>query len=166
MAKQNLKMAQKKKNKKMYDRKVERREYCAGDQVLVLQPLINSPFQAKFFGPCNVVRRVSEQKYMVETPNKKKSVKVCHVNSLKPYFACGDTLVSDRLVLVAGTGPEEEMYDKVVLQPRLKNSESLAKLDSLLEHLDETKRKQLIEIIQAYPDLFSDTPYMHQLNRA
>lgn len=44
-------------------------------------------------------------------------------------------------MLVAGTGQEKEMYD-VVLQPRLKNSETLARLDSFLEQLDETKQKQ------------------------
>lgn len=83
---------------------------------------------------------------------------MCHVNLLKPYLACDDSLVSNRPVLLACAGPEEEMYGDVVLQPRLKNSETLARLESVLEQLDETKRKQLIGIIHAYPGLFADTP--------
>ena len=159
LVKQNLQMAQKK-MKQLFDRKVERREFCAGDQVLVLQPLIESPFQAKFFGPCNVVRRVSEQNYLIEMPNKRKSVKVCHVNLIKPYFArdVSDGVVPDNPVLVAGTVQEEEMAGDVVLQPRFKNSETLARLDSLLGQVDEDKRNQLVGLIQAYPGLFSDTP--------
>lgn len=86
MAKQNLKMSQKK-MKQLFDRKVEQRKFCAGDQVLVLQLVVDSPFQAKFFGPCNVVHRVSEQNYLIKMPNKRKSIRMCHVNLVKPYFA-------------------------------------------------------------------------------
>lgn len=157
LAKQNLKMAQKK-MKQLYDRKVEHREFSAGDQVLVLQPLIESPFPAKFFGPCNVVRRLSEQNYLIEMPNRRKSVKVCHVNLLKPYLTCDNGVTQESSVLVAGTVPEQEMHGDVVLQPRLKNSETLARLESFLRQLDDTKRRQIVEIIQAYPGLFSDTP--------
>ena len=93
-------------------------------------------------------------------PNKRKSVKVCHVNLIKPYFArdVSDGVVPDNPVLVAGTVQEEEMAGDVVLQPRFKNSETLARLDSLLGQVDEDKRNQLVGLIQAYPGLFSDTP--------
>lgn len=94
--------------------------------MLVLQPLVESPFQAKFFGPCNVVRHVSEQNYLIEMPNKRKSVKVCHVNLLKLYLArdVSTDVVEDTAVLVTGTALEEELPSDVVLQPRLKNLSS------------------------------------------
>ncbi len=158
LAKQNLQVAQKK-MKQLFDRKVERREFCAGDQVLVLQPLIESPFQAKYFGPCSVVRRVSEQNYLIEMPNKRKAVEICHVNLLKPYFAHDvPTEVTDTPVLVTGPAVEEEMSSDVVLQPRLKNSESLAKLDSLLGQVEGNRQGQLVDLIKSYPGLFGDTP--------
>lgn len=53
-------------------------------------------------------------------------------------------------MLLGGTGHEKEMYGDVVLQP--KTSETLARLHSPAE----TKQKQLVGIIQAYPGLFSD----------
>ena len=71
LAKQNLQMAQKKK-KQLFDRKVEQREFCAGGQVLMLQALTESPFQAKFFSPSNVIRRVSEQDHL------------CHSSVIQP----------------------------------------------------------------------------------
>lgn len=48
--------------------------------------------------------------------------------------------------------------DHAVLQGRLKNSESLCKLDVLLGHLSESKQADLCEIIGSFPCLFGDTP--------
>jgi len=45
-----------------------------------------------------------------------------------------------------------------VLQVRLKNSEALKSLPSVLGHLDEGKRNELVSLINRYPVLFSDTP--------
>uniref|UniRef100_A0A667ZA24 Gypsy retrotransposon integrase-like protein 1 n=1 Tax=Myripristis murdjan TaxID=586833 RepID=A0A667ZA24_9TELE len=158
MAKEKLQASQKK-MKKLFDRRVEQREFSAGDQVLVLLPLVDSPFQAKFCGPCNVVRRVSEQNYLIEMPNRRKATKVCHVNLLKPYYV--REAVQGSPALVANTSVfthEEEVMSEAVLQPRLKNSETLVNLNTLLGHLDDNKRNQLVEVIQSYPCLFSDTP--------
>lgn len=65
----------------------DRREFSIGDQVLVLLPHVKTLYQATFFGPCNVLRKVSVQNYLVEMPNKRKDNKICHINLLKPYFA-------------------------------------------------------------------------------
>jgi len=46
----------------------------------------------------------------------------------------------------------------VVLQPRLKNSKTLAKLGSMFGQVDADKRSQLVDLIQTYPGIFSDTP--------
>ena len=45
-----------------------------------------------------------------------------------------------------------------MLQVRLKNSEALKSLPSVLGHLDEGKRNELVSLINRYPVLFSDTP--------
>lgn len=86
MAKTHLESSQKK-MKRLYDRRVERREFSPGDQVMALIPLAGSPFQAKFSGPYMVVRKVSELNYLIETPDRRKSVQLHHLNLLKPYFA-------------------------------------------------------------------------------
>lgn len=69
MAKQKLKLSQNK-MKKLFDHKIELREFSPGDKVLVLLPLADSRFQAKFFDPCNVICCVLEQNHLNEKPNK------------------------------------------------------------------------------------------------
>lgn len=75
-----------------YDRRTACQEFRPGDQVLVLTPLVNSPFQAKFTGPYTVAEKLSDLNYMVATPGRRRSVRFCHVNFLKPYY---ERVVSD-----------------------------------------------------------------------
>lgn len=93
-------------------------------------------------------------------PNKRKTVKVCHVNLLRPYFECDVSadVVTGVPVLVTSSAVQDDMSGEVVSQPRLKNSESLAKLGSLLGHVEGNRQKQLVDLIRAYSCLFSDTP--------
>ena len=71
--------------KRLYDRKVENRVFLPGDQVLALLPIVTSPFQAKFSGPYSVVKKLSDQNYLIATPDRRSSTQLCHVNLLKPY---------------------------------------------------------------------------------
>ncbi|KAI2645271.1 Retrovirus-related Pol polyprotein [Labeo rohita] len=45
-----------------------------------------------------------------------------------------------------------------VLLPRLKNSETLQKLDALFSHLTEVQNKDLTQLLMEFPGLFSDVP--------
>ena len=168
------------KMKRYYDRRTEPQVFCPGDQVLALLPILGSPFQAKFAGPYTVVRQVSEQNYLVDTPDRKKSTQLCHVNLLKAYYARISvpgadvvqevkpamlTTVAHMLpasVSVGETGDEEEGDVRGpgdgVLRPRLKNSETLADLGGLFCHLSEEQGRDLSGLLAAFPSLFSDTP--------
>lgn len=160
------------KMKQKYDRKAELRGFSPGDKVLALLPLINSPFQAKYFGPFTVLRRVSDLNYVIETPGRRKSSQLCHVNLLKAYHsrdpvasistgssasAAVPVTVSSSLSFV-GEESEELGASEEILIGRLKNSETLQHLDEMVGHLDSEKRDQLVGIIEKYPMLFSDTP--------
>lgn len=148
--------------------------------MLALLPLVGSPFQVKFAGPYAVLRRISDQNYIITTPvliiitsfsslgvHRKKS-QLCRVNLLKPYVFSGT--LGERPVAVAASvgnpdpvsvlaGGEKEdvnVPDDGIMQDRCGSSESLSKLDMLLDHL--SKKNQLIELIHSFPSLFSDTP--------
>lgn len=69
------------------DRKAKLREFQVGDQVLALLPLPVNPFQAKFTAPYSVVKRLSDNNYLLNTPDRRKKVQVCHSNLLKLYIA-------------------------------------------------------------------------------
>ena len=78
-ARDNLASAQRK-MKNIHDRKAKTRNFSPGDQVLALLPLVCSLFQAKFHGPFTVLRKLSEQNYLLSTPKRRKSTQLCHVN--------------------------------------------------------------------------------------
>lgn len=84
LAREKLGQAQGK-MKTYYDRGATRHEFSPGDQVLVVAPLVTSPFQARFVGPYTVSERVSEVNYRVSTPGRRKASQLYHVNLLKPY---------------------------------------------------------------------------------
>lgn len=170
LAKQNLAKAQTK-MKTVYDRHSAKRQFSEGDQVLALLPIVGSPFQAKFHGPYTVVKQLSELNYLIATPDRRKRQQLCHINLLKPYFV-RESLQCTAKTLVSGTvltaceaqesslhgGEEVAMPDEAVLCGRLKNSETLQKLDTLFSHLSRDKAKQLVSLIGDFSSLFGDTP--------
>lgn len=91
-----------------------------------------------------MLRQVTDQSYILSMPNRRKTTQPCHVNLLKPYY------VRESKPFAAP--------DDGLLRGRLKNSESLENLTSLLAHLSEEHRAQLSVLIQCYPGLFGDTP--------
>lgn len=155
--------------------------------MLALLPLQVSPFQARFAGPYTIARQVSDQNYMISTPNHRKSSQLYHVNLLKPYYAHGPPVTSDSVAREVHVGPAL-MVDSVLpdvgapeagldtkgdclkcqmtllciddptMCGRLKNSESLCQLDKLLGHLPASQRTELVELIRKFPMLFGDTP--------
>uniref|UniRef100_A0A8L0DMS3 ribonuclease H n=1 Tax=Oncorhynchus mykiss TaxID=8022 RepID=A0A8L0DMS3_ONCMY len=177
MAKEKLSSSQER-MKGIFDRRAEPRQFSPGDQVLALLPIVGSPFQAKFQGPYTVLRQYTEQNYLVATPERRKAHQLCHVNLLKPYYArsseteqwdsaedakpvlLADTVVSLGSCRARSVHEEEDVPgpDDCILQGRLKNSETLEILDSLLTHLPVDGRKEMVGLIQRFPGLFSDTP--------
>jgi len=96
MAQQKLKESQGK-MKTWYDRKARQRTLQPGDQALVLLPIHGSPLQARYCGPYTVEKKTSDVDYVINTPGRRKSTRLCHVNMLKPYHS-SDNSVSCRPV--------------------------------------------------------------------
>ena len=61
--------------KKLYDCQVGNHVFLPGDQVLALLPIVTSPFQCsvKFSGPYSVEKVLSDQNYLIATPNRRAS---------------------------------------------------------------------------------------------
>ncbi|XP_027894500.1 uncharacterized protein LOC114157600 [Xiphophorus couchianus] len=176
MAREKLTSSQEK-MKRIYDRKVEHRCFSPGDRVLALLPVVSSPFQAKFTGPFTVLRKLSDQNYLLSTPRRRKSTQLCHVNLLKPYYT-RDSQVSaskgveaqvDRTVsvvtTVGGLGFLSALDNDEVISPheslltgRLNNSDALRNLDSLFAHLSQEGVAELTAMFNEYRCLFGDVP--------
>lgn len=161
LARESLQRAQQT-MKSYYDRKTARREFSPGDQVLVLTPLVNCPFQAKFAGPFMVMEKLTDLNYLIAMPGRRKLVRLCHVNFLKPYYEQGSGVLSP-VGLVAthlGGGENDGVPEPDVarLCGLLSNSEALANLEALLSHLSVDRRGELVSLIRQFSRLFSDVP--------
>ena len=90
LARKNMKSAQTK-MKGWYDKKAKQRSFKVGDKVLVLLPIVNHPLQARYAGPYLVMKKVNEVDYIIHTPDRQKSRRLCHINIMKPYTEREDT---------------------------------------------------------------------------
>ena len=84
-ARNNLRSSQLK-MKTWYDKWARVRIFQEGDKVLVLLSVQGQPLQAKFRGPYEVLKRVGTVNYIISTPDRRKSQRLCHVNMLKHYL--------------------------------------------------------------------------------
>lgn len=71
--------------KEWYDKKARFRSFQAGDKVLVLFPLQGNPFKARYSGPWEIEKKISNVNYVVRTPGRRKKNQLCHINMLKPF---------------------------------------------------------------------------------
>ena len=84
LAQENLKRSQCK-MKTWYDKKARDRSFRVGEKVLVLLPIPQHPLQARYCGPYVVTKKVSDLDYVIDTPDRRKARRLCHVNMLKKY---------------------------------------------------------------------------------
>ncbi|XP_076876436.1 uncharacterized protein LOC143525877 [Brachyhypopomus gauderio] len=157
--------------KSRHDQKAVLRSLDVGDKVLVLLPVPGSALCAKFVGPYEVLSRLSDTDYVIRTPDRRKKTRVCHVNMLKRYVSRADShtpAVSTPVPALLMTSvsapstayvPENDGLSFGSLCPpvaRLPNSEALAVLPTKLDHLHETARQELLDLVREYADIFSD----------
>lgn len=102
LAKQKLVKSQAK-MKHLFDQHSQKHRFIEGDQVLALLPVVGLPFQAKFVGLYTVVRQLSEQNYLIATPDRRKRNQLYHIDLLKPYYVQTPSQVKS----VSGFSPSE-----------------------------------------------------------
>ncbi|XP_013856237.1 uncharacterized protein LOC106512091, partial [Austrofundulus limnaeus] len=167
LAQENLSKAQSK-MKTRFDKKSVSRSFNAGDKVLVLLPLPGSSLHAQFSGPYVVDRKISETNYVVNTPDRKRKSRVCHINMLKRYFSRENTSIKNpeppipvSVCAAPSYQPTDDgLTEKSSCMPiaRLRNSEMLKNMDTFLSHLSTSARNDIIRLINENVSLFSDHP--------
>ena len=159
-ARQNLSESQEK-MKSWYDQKSKERHFKEGEEVLVLLPVVGNSLQARFSGPYVIAKKIGDVNYVVKTPDRQKKKRVCHVNMLKPYIR-REVRTQPVLSLVESC-PEsdEEQLCKIEREEpfvKLRNSEVLEHIDDKLEHLSPEERRDVKDLVNEFPQLFSDIP--------
>jgi len=152
MAKKNLEKSQTK-MKTWYDKKARKWSFMIGDKVVALLPISQQPLQARYCGPYRITRKVSDVDYVIDTPDRRKSKRLCHINMLKEYeersspaakIAKQPTVTSSCLIQDIGLNTlerevDEDMIDSTMV---LKNSDVLCNLKDKLCHLLASDKKK------------------------
>ncbi|XP_071950797.1 uncharacterized protein [Antedon mediterranea] len=157
MARKNLVKAQGK-MKRLFDRKSEKRSFSSGDEVLVMLPLPSQPLSARFAGPYKVLERVGEVDYVLDTPDRRKKKRLCHINMLKPYTARNntDTCTSTPVTCVVEENSKE--FGDPDTCVKFSNSDVLANIEDKVGHLSRDRKVEIVSLIFENLQLFSDVP--------
>ncbi|XP_069184758.1 uncharacterized protein [Procambarus clarkii] len=158
-----------------YDKKAMPREFQVGSQVMVLLPGKSRVTESRFEGPYQVLRRLGPVTYEIGKPDRPRKTQVCHVDRLKPFFpeeggaAEQDGTMTRNpqqmmiLCMQVDQGlPEEEGKWSRADGTRLTNSESLAKIEDKLQHLEGQQSVDLTNLLRENASLFTDVPRRHK----
>ncbi|XP_043962798.1 uncharacterized protein LOC122825436 isoform X2 [Gambusia affinis] len=154
------------KMKRHYDQKAVTREFKPGDKVLILLPIPGSSLETKFSGPYVVEKKLSETNYIVQTPDRCRKTRLCHVNMIKLYHSREtDQPTQNRVkpispVTCVSKSAEEDMVTRKdpPQVARLSNSEILANLPDYLSHLSGDQVEDITKLISDFQCLFGDVP--------
>ena len=165
------------------DQKAESRSFEQGDRVLVLLPIPGEPLKARFSGPYLIEKSLGKETYVVSTPDRRKTTRVCHVNMLKRYYQRAEEMpvnvvhndergansgdrstndssgvaavhVQDDVINDLESSPEIDFKSGMI--PRLDNSQVMSNPEILLSHLPESERQDVVDIFQEFPQVCSD----------
>ena len=130
--------------------------------LLLLQ---NHTLQNWYCGPYLVSKKVNDVDYVISTPDRCKTHRLCHLNMLKPYrekAKAQDPGVHPMLSIVVEKPTKQEefpLYSNMAGDSvKLKNSTILANLESKMQHLSASKQVQLSSLVNEFADLFPDVP--------
>ncbi len=130
----------------------------------MLLPVLGASLQAKFSGPYVIEKKFSETDYVIQTPDRLRKMRVCHVNMLKIYMmresriypSAEVPLVSSAVATTSCT--IKDNHEVQISAPHLNNSSILCDLHSYLAHLSEKWYEDVNNLMQSFPSLFSDVP--------
>ena len=71
--------------KASFDQNTAVRTFQEGDRVLAFIPVPGSSLQAKYHGPYEIAKRISDTNYIINTPDRRKPTQLMHVNLIKLY---------------------------------------------------------------------------------
>ncbi|XP_068213380.1 uncharacterized protein [Palaemon carinicauda] len=149
--------------KSNFDKKTKVRSFEPGELVLVLSTYSDNFLEPRYKGPWKVLRKLSEVNYEIEAPGTKRKCRVFHINRLKSYISCGrDPLaIVCEPVSVEVESPEdnfEDLVGQVSSDALFNNIQNLEVLKRELDHLEVTQKRDIINLICFFPEIFRSSP--------
>ncbi|XP_076038001.1 uncharacterized protein LOC143023366 [Oratosquilla oratoria] len=160
IAKRNLENAQGN-HKAYYDRKYVKREFKAGDYVLVLSPQ-RSSLHPKYEGPFKVLERKGGHNYVLINPMRKSGVQQVHINLLKEFRG----IVEEGAIGVIETGRDDGSLDSdndnLNLFYDLDRSNTSEAEENSLSSLEGEMREEVRTLLSENANVFSSYPTVTQ----
>ena len=107
-------------------------------------------------------KKTNDVDYVINTPGRQKSKRLCHVNMLKPYHSKDNTTTCRPIANVASVSDRPNdcvnFSDSVEKSMKLHNSDVLLNLDRKLNHLPEGERTVIKQLVEEFVGLFPDVP--------
>ena len=150
LARSNLQTAQST-QKEWYDRTVRERSFQLGDQVLILLPTTANKLAAEWQGPYRIVKRVGEVDYVVHMHDRRKKIRLFHVNMLRKWqvheptdtgYWCEEVLETRDDDLPVWGGNDGSTFTEARLAGRLRQDQ----------------RATLQGVLEVFSDVFQDKP--------
>ena len=158
IARKNLKKAQNS-MVEQYDKHAVQRSFVPGDEVLAILPVTGKPLQARFHGPYQIHKKVSEVNYVVLTPDRRKEKQLCHINMLKPDNEredCNESVYPISAVSVHEQSDNELQDIGTPVKPD--NSHVLQDVNVKVSYINKTEHQDVNEILSECNHLFPDIP--------
>jgi hypothetical protein len=161
LAQVELRKAQEK-QKSYYNRKAVQREFKVGSRVLILRPNNYNKLLMQWQGPYVVTERVRGSDYHIDLNGKSR---LYHANMLTQYFERNDPNLEEHTV---GEDMQYETVGAAILEPEDQEEIELPLLEpgqketykdvDVNPELDETRSKEIWNLLEEYQDIFSDKP--------
>lgn len=153
--------------KSYFDVKSQDRQFQPGDEVLVLLPSDTSKLLIAWKGPYKVLEKKGKVDYLIGCP---RGPKLYHANLLKRYFrrsrvnfvqvldevSSGEDSTPDEEGVACTCDPEDE-YAGLPVTPDGQSDKEDSR-SQINPNLDPEQRTALLELLQEYDDVFSETP--------
>ena len=109
-----------------------------------------------------IKEKLSNLNYLIVTPDRRKDTQLVHINLIKPYVRRekeGEYQNASKVVcqVIAQGTSEEETIDFPNPKKNPPNSEILDNLDNYLNYLQDNQKKDLSNLLLAFPQVTSDT---------
>ena len=75
-----------------HDKKAVICNFCVGDQVLLFSSIPGTSLEAKYVGPFTILDRVGPVDYIIATPERRKFMRLVHVNMLNAHVSRSDSV--------------------------------------------------------------------------
>lgn len=133
--------------KNYYNKNAVEKEFKVGDKVPVLLLMNAHSIKVKFQLSYKVVQKVGDLNYILNKPDRRKKTESYRIDIMRPYFKSEETIM---LTACKSKDSHQNSGVDLKLSPKLQNSETLADLETKLDHLPLAEMKELVNIIKYF----------------